>query len=496
MSRDVTSPDSQQTVRFLLGWDVVEVAVTDTHQTVLQYLRGEARLTGTKEGCAEGDCGACSVIVGESINGQVSYSAVNGCILFLTGLDGKQILTVEHVNIGGLHPVQSAMIELHGTQCGFCTPGIIMSLVAHQLNRGGTQRREIDDALTGNLCRCTGYGPIIDAARQAMTAPVTPEWKTAIKGSREQLAQWSESKSALKIETANGSYHAPTSSEQLSSLLAKYPEATIVAGATDVGLWVTKLGRRLGPIVSLSNVSDLKSILVSDDYIEIEAGVTYSMAQQTLAEISESLGELVRRIGSAQVRNSGTVCGNIANGSPIGDMPPALIALGATLVLASAGGRRELPLEDYYIEYGKQDRQPGEYVSSVRIPRPSGLFRCYKISKRFDQDISAVLGAFQLELKAGKIVSAKVAFGGMAGTPMRAARCEAVLSGAELNSETIASAKAALDQDFTPMSDARASLNYRRMAARNLLERLFIESQNSRLPLGLADRRVLESAHE
>jgi xanthine dehydrogenase small subunit len=490
-------PDTYRSkVRFLLGWEPVEVDVGDVHQTVLQYLRTEAHLTGSKEGCAEGDCGACSVIVGECVNGATNYRAVNGCILFLPGLDGKQILTVEHMDLGDLHPVQSAMVDLHGAQCGFCTPGIIMSLIAHQLNEGGQERFQIDNALAGNLCRCTGYGPIIDAAKMALSSPVSAEWSDALGRSQKQLIDWARDDQVLSIENDNGRYIAPTSSAQLNTILADCPDATIVAGATDVGLWVTKHGRRLDPIVSLGAVRDIKNITEADDHIEIGAGVTYAEAEVALSALSESLGELVRRIGSTQVRNSGTVCGNIANGSPIGDMPPALIALGATLVLSSAGGRRELPLEDYFIEYGKQDRRAGEFVFSVRIPKPSARFRCYKISKRFDQDISSVLGAFQVEIKGDKVVSAKVAFGGMAATPKRATGCEAALVGAEWTSETIDRAKAALDQDFTPMTDARASKSYRSLAARNLLERFFVESQNPGMTLELADRRQIDGVVE
>lgn len=487
--------NTRHTVRFLLGWESVEVSVKDTHQTLLQYLRTSARLTGSKEGCAEGDCGACSVIVGGYRDGSISYRAVNGCVLFLPSMDGKQILTIEHMDVGGLHPVQSAMAELHGAQCGFCTPGIVMALIAHQLNGGSTDRRDIDDALAGNLCRCTGYGPIIDAAAAAMGNPGTLEWQDALNASRNQLENWSEEGQTLHVETDAGSFIAPRSSDQLCRTLDDCPEATIVAGATDVGLWVTKHGRKLDTIVSLGAMQDINQIALIDDGIEIGAGVTYTEAWSALSELSDSLGEMVRRLGATQVRNSGTVCGNIANGSPIGDMPPALIVLGATLVLTSSIGTREMPLEDFFIEYGKQDRRAGEFVSSVRVPRPKGTFRCYKISKRFDQDISAILGAFHITVEDGKIISAVVAFGGMAGTPHRAQACEAVLNGSDWTRETIEKAKVALDGDYTPMSDARASQGYRSRAARNLIERFFLESQNPEYALALADRRLVGAAH-
>jgi len=491
----MTGSQTRSKIRILLGWKPVEVSVEDPHQTVLQYLRDEAHLTGTKEGCAEGDCGACTVIVGDCIDGDVHYRAVNACILFLPAMDGKQILSIEHVSLGELHPVQSAMAELHGAQCGFCTPGIVMSLIAHQLNEGGTTRRQIDDALAGNLCRCTGYGPIIEAAKCALASPTSAEWQSAQERTRQQLLVWSEDHRPLDIETPEGRFIAPTSAEELCGVLGDNPAATIVAGATDVGLWVTKLGRRLNPIVSLGAVRDINEIIESDHHLEIGAGVTYARAERTLSALSENLGELVRRIGSTQVRNTGTVCGNIANGSPIGDLPPALIALGATLVLASAEGRRELPLENYYIEYGKQDRRAGEFVFSVRIPKPTGLFRCYKVSKRFDQDISAVLGAFHVGIENGRVESVKVAYGGMAGIPVRASGCEGAFKGADWNMDTIRRAKEALDRDFTPMTDARASMAYRRLVAGNLLERFFIDTENPGLALELADRRVLGAAH-
>jgi xanthine dehydrogenase small subunit len=491
----VDTVGARSTVRFLLGWEPIEVSVNNTHQTLLQYLRSSAHLTGTKEGCAEGDCGACSVIVAESRNGDMSYRVVNACVLFLPSMDGKQILTIEHMDVGGLHPLQSAMAELHGAQCGFCTPGIVMSLIAHQLNGGSVNRRDIDDALAGNLCRCTGYGPIIDAAVAAMDNPGSVEWQSALKASQAQLNTWAGDDQSLSIGTDNGRFEAPRSTAELCTLLEIHSDTTIVAGATDVGLWVTKHGRQLRTMVSLGAVRDINDITETDDGVEIGAGVTYTEAHSALGDLSSSLGEMVRRIGATQVRNSGTICGNIANGSPIGDMPPALIALGATLELTSSVGTRDMPLEDFFIDYGKQDRRDNEFVSSVRIPRPRGIFSCYKISKRFDQDISAVLGAFHIEIKKGKIDTARIAFGGMAATPKRAIACEEALSGVDWSMETIELAQSALDQDFTPLSDARASQNYRSTIARNLLERFYLESLNPSYSLALADRHVLGTNH-
>ncbi len=489
--------DTRSTVRMLIGWSPVEIDVTDSNQTLLAFLRDQVLLKGTKEGCAEGDCGACTVIVGDVKGGEIHFRAVNACILFLPAMDGKQILTVEAVADANLHPVQQAMIDLHGSQCGFCTPGIINSLLTLNLNGNATDRQSIDDALAGNLCRCTGYGPIVEAAEKACGTSINDDWKGRMEEARKQLLEWAKDTSYLSVETRNGLFTAPKTSEQFASVLNANPQATVVAGATDVGLWVTKMGRVLNPLISVGDVADLKTIEMTETHVNMGAGVTYSDAHAALSEISESLGELVRRIGSRQVRNSGTIGGNIANGSPIGDMPPALIAMGAKLRLKSAQGTREIDLEDFFIRYGEQDLQPGEFVERILVPRQVETFRCYKISKRFDQDITAVLGAFNIKIEAGHVVSARVAYGGMAGTPMRAAACEASLTGSQWNMATVEAAKAALDTDFEPMSDMRASAAYRALAARNLLERLYLETQNPSVPLELANRSRLGSlSHE
>ncbi|NQV98436.1 MAG: xanthine dehydrogenase small subunit [Rhodospirillales bacterium] len=484
--------ETRSTVRLLLGWTPVDIAVADSNQTVLQYLRDQPQLKGSKEGCAEGDCGACTVVVGALKDGAIRYSAVNACILFLPAMDGKQILSVEQVADTELHPVQQALVELHGSQCGYCTPGIVNSLLCLNLNGGAADRQAIDDALIGNLCRCTGYGPIIEAAEKACSTELSAAWKTRIAAAQKQLLSWAADDQALALETRNGPYLAPKTPDQLAAALDAHPAATLVAGATDVGLWVTKLGRSLNPLISVAEVADLQSMRLTDSHLEIGAAVTYSEAHQALSEISESLGELVRRIGSRQVRNSGTIGGNIANGSPIGDMPPALIAMGASLVLRSRAGRREIPLQDFFIEYGKQDLRPGEFVGRVLVPRKLDTFRCYKVSKRFDQDITAVLGAFNIAIENGAVVSARIAYGGMAGVPARAVGCEAALTGKPWNMKTIETAKVALDADFKPMTDMRASAAYRTLAARNLLERFYLETQNPAVALELASRNHMK----
>ena len=446
-------------IRFLLDGEVIEVDEADPSVTLLDYLRYRMRRTGTKEGCAEGDCGACTVLVGELDGDRVAWRAVNACILFLPMLDGKALRTVE--SLGGNHPVQRELVERHGSQCGFCTPGFVMSLYGRSIGAAGTEGEKVGDVIAGNLCRCTGYGPIL-AAGEAV--PVAPEQDKELVAALKALAP---------------AYGHPTTADELADLLLANPETRIIAGATDVGLWVTKQQRDLGPTVFIGDVADLKQIEDGPDALTLGAAVRYSDARIALARLHPDLGELVRRIGGVQVRNAGTIGGNIANGSPIGDMPPALIALGAELTLRRGTERRTIKLEDFFLSYGKQDRKPGEFVESVRIPRPASdtLIRIVKLSKRFDSDISGVCGAFALSIEDGIVTEARIAFGGMAGIPARAPGCEAALTGAAWNAETVEAAAAALAQDYDPIDDMRGSAGYRRQVAANLLRRLWAEQR-------------------
>ena len=471
----------RQEIRFLLGHEKRVLRSVDPTMTVLEYLREVEGLVGTKEGCNEGDCGACTIVRAKPADGRLRYEAVNSCIQFVGTLDGCQLLTVEHLagEDGALHPVQRVIVECHGSQCGFCTPGFVMSLFALTRHADAAPDDDtINDVLAGNLCRCTGYAPIVRAARQMYE--LNPRHDEVAERERETIEALRSLGDAETVSVGEGKrrFYAPATVDALAELVDANPDATIVAGSTDVGLWVTKEMRRLDTIIYVGRIAELAQIEESADGIAIGAGVSYTDAMTTLARYYPDMGEVIRRLGSVQIRNAGTIGGNVANGSPIGDSLPLLIAAGATLHLRHGGERRSMPIEDFFLDYDKQDRRPGEFVERIVVPFPAPAthFRAYKISKRFDQDISAVVAAFSLRIDGDKIAGARVAFGGMAATPKRALAVEARLTGSAWTEATVRSAMAELEKDFTPITDWRASAGYRLPVARNLLMRLFVET--------------------
>ncbi len=437
-------------IRFSLNGETVEVDASAT-TTLLDWLRDVRGLTGTKEGCNEGDCGACTVMVTDDSGAK----ALNACILFLPQLHGKAVRTVEGVSgpDGQLHPVQQAMIDHHGSQCGFCTPGFIVSMAAGHL----AGRTDHDDVLAGNLCRCTGYAPIVRAADAAEAEPV-PDWMKT---------------DAALPDPGDAAYATPRSTDALAQWYEAHPDAVLIGGATDVGLWVTKDLRELDEVAFLHGCADLKEIHESDAETRIGAACTMTDVLEWAHKHHPSYAELIRRYGSEQVRNAATIGGNIANGSPIGDNPPALIALNAKLHLRKGDTRRDMPIEDFFIDYGKQDRQPGEFVEAITVPNTVPALRCYKLSKRFDQDISAVCGCFNITVENGTVSEARIAFGGMAGVPKRAVTVEDALVGAAWSEDTVQAVLPRFSDDFTPLSDMRASAEYRLETARNMLLRYF-----------------------
>jgi xanthine dehydrogenase small subunit len=472
--------ETRDTLRFIDGDELRELSGFDPTLTILDWLRLDERRMGTKEGCAEGDCGACTVVIGRLVGAQVKYRAINACIALLATLDGRRLITIEHLKAGGkLHPVQRAMVDRHGSQCGFCTPGIVMSLFALWLGEKDASEERIEDALAGNLCRCTGYQPIIAAGRDMFSkgARAKEAWRAQSVEMAERLAQLQDDR-RLEIVKDKRRFIAPSSLDDFAKVYARHRDATILAGATDVGLWITKEMRVLGNVIHPGRIAALEGVVEDDEALVFGAMTSLSDAGETLGRMHPHLAELLRRFGGEQIRNAGTLGGNIANGSPIGDLPPALIALGASVTLRQKDKRRELPLEKFFVAYKRQDRRPGEFVERVRVSKlgAASLFHVSKISKRFDEDISAVCGAFRLERDGdGRIVEARFAFGGMAATPKRALHAEAALLGSEWNEAAADQAAAALEQDFEPLDDWRASARYRMRCAQNLLRRFAIE---------------------
>jgi xanthine dehydrogenase small subunit len=473
-------------IHFILNGEDITLSNLRPTETLLDFLRLKRRLMGTKEGCAEGDCGACTVLVGRLIDGGLYYESVNACIRFVGSLHATHVVTVEHLAAqnGTLHPVQQAMVDCHGSQCGFCTPGFIMSLYGLWLSTEKPSRAQIEKSLQGNLCRCTGYEPIVKAAELVSQKRPSALFDPLEKTRADIIARlWPmQDHDTITIAEGEDRLIVPGSVSALAQVLADEPKATVVAGSTDVGLWVTKQMRALNPVVFINHLSELQRITVEDSGLTIGAGVTYSRAFAAITEKIPALAGLINRIGGEQVRNMGTIGGNIANGSPIGDSPPPLIALGATVKLRSTAGTRSLLLEDFFIDYGKQDRNRGEFVESIFVPYPADdvHFAVYKITKRRDEDITAVLGAFHLLLDdAGNVADIRIAFGGMAATPKRARTVEAELIGKPWTEATVTAARAAFDGDYQPLTDWRATAEYRQLTAKNLLLRFYLETSGA-----------------
>ena len=489
-------------IKFCLnGRWLVETDISP-NMTVLRYLRTQQNLTGTKEGCGSGDCGACSILVGEQVGSSEDqplndqskwqYKAVNGCITFLSQLHGKSVITVDALAEGKqLHPAQQAMVDYHGSQCGFCTPGIIMSLAALHQKQQGEQASEHDilDALSGNLCRCTGYRPIIDAARNMHSYPDNGNveiWQPEelISKPIENAGVEAESRTRFQAKK-KGQAWVVENEDQLQQLLLEHPDARMVAGATDLALEVTQLHKSINKLVSIGSIPSLKRIDVGDEFITLGAAATYAEIEATLKTHYSEFAALLDRLGSRQVRNNGTLGGNIGNASPIGDTPPVLIALNAQVELVSKNTHRWLPLDKFFIDYKQTALESCEYIRAVRIPRlkENQALKVFKISKRIEDDISAVLAAFVFTFdEQGEdskvITSVRSGFGGMAAIPKAAPSLEAALVGQPLSEATFIKAAEQLSNDFTPLSDVRATADYRINVAKGLLHKCAVELIN------------------
>ena len=463
-------------IRFLLNGEARAESGVPPTTTVLDWLRLNARLTGTKEGCAEGDCGACTVVIGREDGGKLRYEAVNSCLMLVPQLDGAEVLTVDGLAAadGTLHPVQQALIDTDGTQCGFCTPGFVMTMFA--FHHGGESAKDtlIHEALAGNLCRCTGYRSIVDACRRVAAGPSDRFAGTAAK-TVETLRALPHCKD---YRHGTQMYLIPRTLDELHRATAEHPDALLHAGGTDLGLRVSKDREAFPKVIATTAVAELQTITTDAQALTIGGGVTYTQALPHLDQHFPDFGALVRRIGSRQIRNLGTLAGNLANASPIGDTIPCLIALDASVTLTSSAGSRTLPVEDFITGYRKTALAPGEVIAAIHIPLLSAgqRFTAYKLSKRFDQDISTVVAAFRLALDGNKVRDIRAAYGGMAARAMRAANLEAALTGREWTESVDADIDAAIARDFTPMGDHRGSAAYRMRAAANLVRRLRLES--------------------
>ncbi len=470
------------TIKFLYNEKILELNNPDPNQTILNYIRTELKKTGTKEGCAEGGCGACTVVIGELNNNDLQYKAVNACIAFLPTLNGKQLLVVEDLvsKKGELHPVQQAMVKYHGSQCGFCTPGFVMSLFSMYKNHVSFNDGVIKDSISGNLCRCTGYRPIVDAAKSLNKVSRIDQFSKN-KKKIISLLKKINSKSIF-ITNENKKYFSPKTIKDLKKIIKKYPDSNFLSGGTDLSLKVTKERNDLQNVINIKDIKELDFIKNNKKFLEIGAATPLIKFENFIKKYYSDFNTVLKRYGSVQIRNVATIGGNIATASPIGDTLPILLSLNAKLVIETSKSKKILSINDFFISYRKTRLKKGEFIHSIRIPLyKNNIFKAYKISKRFDDDISSLCASFNLEIKNNKIINVFIAFGGMAGIPKRAKKCEKILKNKNLSIDNFLNAGNNLEKDFSPINDMRATKNYRMEVAKNLLIKCFYEIKTNKL---------------
>ena len=469
-------------IKFIHANRIIEIHNPDPNETLLNFIRTKLKKIGTKEGCSEGGCGACTVVLGELKNNNINYTAVNSCITFLPTLSGKQLILVEDLisKDNSLHPVQAAMVKYHGSQCGFCTPGFVMSLFSMFKNYTKLKEDIIKDSISGNLCRCTGYQPIIKAAKSLSSKNKIDHFS---KNKKKTISQLQKIKNeTIVIYKRNRRYFAPRYISELKKVLKKNTNSYLLSGGTDLSLLVTKDRKDINSIIYMNSIKELNYIKNNKEFIEVGATTPLIEFEIYIKKYYPDFNKILRRYGSTQIRNVATIAGNIATASPIGDNLPLLLALDSKVVLQGIKKNKILPINDFFISYRKTKLKPGQFIHSIRIPIPdNNIFKAYKISKRFDDDISSVCAAFNLKIEKQKIINVKIAYGGMSAIPKRATYCEKVLLNSSITKEVIEKAKNALEKDFVPVSDMRASRNYRNVIAKNLLEKCFLEINGKKL---------------
>ena len=468
-------------IRFIHNNEIIEISNFDPNETLLAYIREKLKKTGTKEGCAEGGCGACTVVIGSLINNTIEYQSINACIMFLPTLNGKQLILVEDLlsNDGKLHPVQESMVKFHGSQCGFCTPGFVMSLFAMYKNNFVYNDTTIKDNIAGNLCRCTGYKPIIDAARNLNNKSKIDKFSRNNESTIKLLRKINNK--SLKIKYKNINYFAPNNIKELKEHINKMPNITILSGGTDLSLEITKKLKSFNSLIYIGSIKELNYIKKNNDFFEIGAATPLIKIEKFSKKFYPDFYEILKRYGSTQIRNVATITGNIATASPIGDTLPILLSLNASLTIGSIKKDANISINDFFISYRKTALKKGHFIKSVKIPIiKNRIFKAYKISKRIDDDISSVCGSFNIKIKDNNIKDILIAFGGMSEIPKRALNCEKILINKKLSIENIQKAQDALNKDFHPISDMRASSKYRLEVAKNLLLKLFLEIKNKK----------------
>ncbi len=468
-------------VQFIYENKLIELENPDPNQTILSFIRDRLKKTGTKEGCAEGGCGACTIVLGELENKKIKYKAINSCISFTPTLHGKQLIVVENLvsKDGSYHPVQEAMAKYHASQCGFCTPGFVMSIFAMSKNKKNNNNNDIKDAISGNLCRCTGYRPIIDAAKNIKKNYSDEFYKNSKKTIN--LLKKIHSKSII-IDSKNKKYFAPKTINELRTVIQKNPDSDFLSGGTDLSLKVTKDRQEIKKIINLNNIKELNFIKIKNNEIIFGSTTPLIKVEKFILKYYPDFNNILRRYGSVQIRNVGTIGGNIATASPIGDTLPLLLSLNAKIIIQTKKGNKQILLNNFFIKYRKTKLKKGEFIKSIIIPiYKNHNFKAYKISKRFDDDISSVCASFNIKIKDQRIQDVAIAYGGMAEIPKRAKNCENFLKNSKFSEDIFEKAKDLLKRDFNPISDMRASKQYRLEVAENLLIKFFIETKTKKL---------------